>query len=596
MPIGRKTRLILVAVVLLLALAQDWSGRDVFNTDGLSYLEMGEGLSHGNWKLAVNGTWSPLFPLILGVATRLLKPAPLHEMAVLHAVNFAILVFALLCFEFLLRQVLRWRDEVWPETDGDTRISSAGITLLGYAVFAWCALDLFTLRLLAPDLLQSGFLYIAFALLLRSRTKTLNWRDSVLLGLALAFAYLAKAPALPVALLVIGVTFVSQVSRPHGLARTALATVVFAVTIAPLVLALTHDRGHLTFGESARINYAWYVAGAPYRHWQGENAPGSSGIPRHPTRKILAEPPVYEFASPLPGTYPVWIDPSYWYEGIQIRIAARRQAGRLISNVKGLYAFFFNPHAIQQARRGKEGTLFSFVLLGFLAVLLPILALRSGSARRLMLDVVRHASFLILPCLAAIAMFSLVWVEARYVAAYFAVLVMVLLATVRLPATAANRRILALAPACLAILCVTLLTSERLRGFSVPTPMADDWQVAQAVRTLGVHNVGVLEYANHQHYRWARLARVRIVAEVYVDAFRQDGEEVFWGAGEAAQRQAIDAFQRGGADAIVSREPPRGATASQWRAVGPYYAYLLSPPAHHSATASESPAARLVNR
>ena len=31
----------------------------------------------------------------------------------------------------------------------------------------------------------------------------------------------------------------------------------------------------------------------------------------HPVRKLFDAPPIYEFATPLKGTSPVWYDPSY---------------------------------------------------------------------------------------------------------------------------------------------------------------------------------------------------------------------------------------------------------------------------------------------
>jgi hypothetical protein len=66
-----------------------------------------ERLAHGQWHEAVNGYWSPLYPLLAGAATRIFHPSPPYEATVLHLVNFCIYLFALACFDFLLRRLAR---------------------------------------------------------------------------------------------------------------------------------------------------------------------------------------------------------------------------------------------------------------------------------------------------------------------------------------------------------------------------------------------------------------------------------------------------------------------------------------------------------
>ena len=45
----------------------------------------------------------------------------------------------------------------------------------------------------------------------------------------------------------------------------------------------------------------------------------------HPSRKILDTPPIYEFATPVKGTLPIWYDPSYWTEGAVPRVSLKRE-------------------------------------------------------------------------------------------------------------------------------------------------------------------------------------------------------------------------------------------------------------------------------
>ena len=67
----------LVLVFWLLALVvsgfQAWADRDWMFGDGISYLDIGEAYLHGNWSMAINGYWSPLYSLILGAMMSLLE-------------------------------------------------------------------------------------------------------------------------------------------------------------------------------------------------------------------------------------------------------------------------------------------------------------------------------------------------------------------------------------------------------------------------------------------------------------------------------------------------------------------------------------------
>jgi hypothetical protein len=573
-------RVLLISTAVLLGLLQAWTARNTLDTDGLSYLELGERLVSGSWLHAVNAYWSPLYPLLLGLALHIFHPAPPMENAVLHLVNFAVYLSALACFDFFLRQLIRHcgggEKAAW--------LSPRGFLLLGYTLFVWSSLELITLKVISPDLLQSGLFYLAFALLLRMRGAPIRAADSAVFGAVLGLAYFAKAPAFLLAFVFLGAMLFQSWRVAHAARGAALAFSVFAAMAALLIIPLSRDRGGFTFGESGRINYAWYVNGLAYRHWQGgEGKDGAGGVPLHPTRKILQDPPVYEFASPVPGTYPVWADPSYWYEGVRIRPDVRQQATRFTSNLKQLYGHFLNLHAPALWREGREARLISPVLVFLVVVLLPWAALRAGRGfGGLAADLAREA-VLIVPAAAALLMYSLIWVEPRFLAVHFVVLLLGLAAGCRRPAAHSCPRYLAAFPAAAAILCGFLLMASQWRALAAPNLSADtrsDRRVAAAVGALGVRSAAVLEYANHGHFRWARLARVRIIAELYTDAFRLDDEQTFWRAGGTDQSRVMQAFAQAGADAIVSRTPPSGPLANCWTAAGPYFACLLKPRWH----------------
>ena len=99
-------------IAIVLGGMQAWVGRHTMGPDGVSYLDIGEAYWRGDFQMAINAYWSPFYSWLLGFALTVLKPSPYWEFAVVHLVNFIIYLGALLCFEFLLRQLMRYR-KVW---------------------------------------------------------------------------------------------------------------------------------------------------------------------------------------------------------------------------------------------------------------------------------------------------------------------------------------------------------------------------------------------------------------------------------------------------------------------------------------------------
>lgn len=73
-----------------------WDSRHTMGFDGISYLDIGDAFIRGDWGMVVNGFWSPLYAVLLGLAMYLLKPSPYWEFGVAHLVNFAVLYMLLL--------------------------------------------------------------------------------------------------------------------------------------------------------------------------------------------------------------------------------------------------------------------------------------------------------------------------------------------------------------------------------------------------------------------------------------------------------------------------------------------------------------------
>ena len=56
-----------------------------------------------------------------------------------------------------------------------------------------------------------------------------------------------------------------------GRRHTAIVLACFSIVAAPLVLGLSYEKHRFTFGDSGKLNYAWFVAGVPdYSGWNGQ--------------------------------------------------------------------------------------------------------------------------------------------------------------------------------------------------------------------------------------------------------------------------------------------------------------------------------------
>ena len=166
---------------------------------------------------------------------------------------------------------------------------------------------------------------------------------------------------------------------------------------APLVLSLSHEKHRFTFGDSGKLNYAWFVAGIPdYSGWNGQ--PPETGTPLHAPHRISESPVILEFRNPVGGTLPIWYDASYWWDGLRVPLSLQRQ-------LAGLFRPFTQVHSVQT------------VFLALAAALVPF-CLLSARVRKVIRSGGIQTWILILWPAATCLMYSLVLFNFRYVAAY----------------------------------------------------------------------------------------------------------------------------------------------------------------------------------
>lgn len=297
----RQDVLVLLAILLaqtpLLATAA-WSNRDLFNPDAVAYLRLAGYWAGGDWNLAVTGYWGPAFCWLVALC-RVGSDDPALAGRAAMAVSAA--AFTISCWHVARRMGLRggWLAAV---------VAVAAARAIGWSIHGIC-----------PDLLLSAALNSALATLL-SRLWTIGGRRACGAGLWLGAAYLVKAVALPLGVLMtalcLAVGWATRSAAAPQLARAAGLTLACAgVVAAPWMVALSLKYGRPTFSTTAAIAHA--IVGP-------ETAKGE-----HP---VLAT-----FHEVEPGRVTSWEDPSrmpyrYWSPW-DSRRALRHQAQLVRENV-----------------------------------------------------------------------------------------------------------------------------------------------------------------------------------------------------------------------------------------------------------------------
>jgi hypothetical protein len=520
----------LAAVALILGLIQVLANRFYMSIDGVSYLDMADAYFRGDWHTAINGYWNPLYSWLLGIGLHATHPAAYWEYPTVQLINFGIYAATVAAFEFFLQGLLKKRED------------AAALRVIAYAIFLWTSLELIRVWMVNPDMLVAASLYVAFGVLLRAPSRYTPF----VLALALVAGFYAKAFMFPVALMILLVGWV-VLSRRQAIVSTAA----FALLAAPLIVVLSISSGHITFGDTGRLNYSWYVDGVENRFWQG--GPAKAGEPLHPARVVIDSPKVYEYGDVFPVTHPIWYDESYWYRGLHVWLAPRQLAHKILANAKGVAELLFF-----------QGGGF---LLGWIGY---FLSQRDRSIlTKLMLT---WPSWVI--SIAAIGLYCAVHVEPRHLGAFATVLFLALFTAIRIPGKRLAVTVAGFGLAWAACFnFVTTYQGERFRPWD-NTPENVSWQVANGLQQLGLttgDKVATVRFDGMQNSRWARLAKVHIVAEM-------DSRENFWQLSESDRQRVLIALSSSGAVMAISSEaPPDPEHAVGWRRIGStgYFVCLL---------------------
>lgn len=515
-------------VALVLGATDAWANRFTMNPDGVSYLDIGDAYWHGDWHNAINATWSPLYSWILGFFLKVVKPSAYWEYPLVHLVNFLIYVTALACFELLLTTYLEDRTIVGRRlaAQGQTGVPGSSWLLLGYSLFVSSGLIVSTL--IAPDMCVAAIVFLAGALELRIRRGTASALTYLLLGLVLGTGYLAKAAMFPLAFFFLATALLAGGLSRRSLSKSALAASAFLCMCAPFIAALTHKQGHLTFSEVGTLEYEKRVDDVdPF-------TPTNDPALLHPVRTISDRPPTHEFATPISGTYPPTYDETYWHAGLKPRFVLKGQL-----NAIGLSLYAYSVILAFYAN----------VTLPFLALLLIAPSLRSCWRR------FATSWPLIVPCVAALAEYGIVYTEYRYVAPFIIVLWLAAFSSLALIDSPASKRLTSLAVIGITATVLVFQAAPIAHSLLHEKPAgAEYWQAADALSRFGVKPGDKIALIAPEPFGAggafvARLLRLHIIA----DTRRADQ---FWASDYLTRVSILNAFYDAGAKAVLAKNVP----------------------------------------
>ncbi|MFL6452306.1 MAG: ArnT family glycosyltransferase [Bryobacteraceae bacterium] len=535
-------------------------------SDGVSYLAIARYYVAGDWHAALNSYWSPLYSWFLAALMIILRPSSYWEAALIHLANLLAYFAALVGFELFLGRLIQFQQRL---TEGDG-ISEQTIRIAGYSTFLISTLLLIGIGYNSPDMVATAIGVFLAWLLLKVEAESARAWDYVLFGCLLGLGYLSRAAfAIFIPLYILFAAGLLRRSGKRNVLTPVLYSGIAALLIsAPFVIALSVSKGRFTIGDAGKLNYGWEIAGAARSvHWQGE--PYDIGKPIHPTHKVLDHPATYTFASPVPGSYPPWYEPAYWYEGIKPHLKLGPQLAVLGGSCKTLvFLFLTSPISMP------------VIVLGYL------MGWRRWLSRRGLLAY----WFLLLPAAAYIGTFMVVYLDKRYVAGSLLVLWLCLLASIRVDRPSLRAK----ANVAVQVLGVVFALGYLVGKLGAPTAYALDdlvhhreseynlnWMIAEGMKNAGLRPGDRIAWIGQSiDAEWASIDRVTIVAEVPVVWDRKEGLfrkvsanekeiETFWSSSPEVKAKVFDAFRKEGAAFVIVDKIPSGVDQTGWHRLFP---------------------------
>ena len=533
----KKIKIYFFILAFLIGISHTWSTRDVIYPDGISYLDVGDSYFQGDFKSAINanGYWSPLYCLILGFFNYIFKPSIDFDSIFIHLVNFFIYIISLFSFSFFLDQVLKSLEE----NKGYAILPKWSLISIGYGLFIWSSMNLICISTVTPDMLVSVFIYLISGLLVQIKRNESNYFSFILLGVFLGANYLCKAVMFPIAFLYIAITFFTSKS----FSKTIITLISFILACSPYIYFLSKAKGHFTFSETGKLVYSFRMD-KTYECWK-ENYPGCLGL-THQAKQIFSNPNIYEFANPINGSYPIWYDPTYWYDGLSSKFNLKNQLKVLEKTLEKCQILFFD-------------------LQGFIISCFLILFLLSKKTK-----FISNTLFIAIPTILIIFMYCLIDLQYRYLGAFICTTWIMLFKEIKLENNSQNLKILdSISFVLISLLLNTSIASKDMLTNGKNASGETHRKVAKALLEAGISkNDKIAVFGTDYGIYYARLAKVKIIMELPVEEFNK-----LYSISNEQKNNIYNEAKNYSAKIIVSEKP----VDKYWINISetPYYYYKL---------------------
>lgn len=531
-----------VILGLLLAVAQGYTWRNWMGVDGIGYIESALAYTRSDWHWGINTYWSPLYSWVLAVCLKLIPHTMETEFPLVHVVNFFCFVFTFWGFHQFWTELTK-STEQHPSESPVSSLSPKLYNAFGYSLFLYLFVPL--VRVVTPDLMASGFVFFICARILNwKRSQRMGVLEASTLGVLVAFAFYAKAillyfGALAVICALLDRSFSNRVRTGMISGLTAL------VLIAPWAFAQRDVVGHLSLGSSGRLNYVWFVDGAPAGDFQELGGPPTAFFP---SERLSPGIDAFTIETKDHFTYLPWYDPgridhskAHFDESGEIQAVKR--------NVIWLRIWFL----------GEYGAL--------VVCLLAFMLIRP----KLWMSKIQTYIPLLVPSLAIFAMYSLIFVRSyRYIAATSLILFWAALAAVRLEKSA-YRYSSALLLAGLSTFWVFNVPGTLKVILLSPPENHENIAMAQALRAdvAPQTRIAAIGIGSGGTAYWAHLAQTPVAGEVWERSAKQ-----FWSL-PCDDRQNILSRMKSAGAAVAVGVPPEGLRKEGWQRMEGSEGYIL---------------------
>jgi hypothetical protein len=318
------------AGIVVCSLANALFGLRFATADTVAYLDISDAIRDHRWHSVVNAYWFPLYPALLAVGKACFGNRPQYELMAARlagAFTWLLFVLASVAVAAAARRLMRARganaDELLPP-----RILYMWVAILAYF---FCSQDM---RWYTPDALVSALMLLTVAALLLAIAEG-RLLAYVAVGLFGGLAFWTKSFAFPFFFLWMLLAASANIRRFAILRRLVLSFIVFALIAGPYVWQISAAKGRFTFGESGRLDMAWYVNGAdqfdPVANASVYLHGTAHASLKHPGELLSTTPKaVYFSRQQIHGSLPAWDDPSYWGDGLTPRFVS----GQVEASVK----------------------------------------------------------------------------------------------------------------------------------------------------------------------------------------------------------------------------------------------------------------------